>query len=378
MTRTRAAAAGLWFALVLPSSFIVSRYFGWTGLAVYAAGVAAVLALDRRLRVEPRARACWRLGLATFAAVIVMFAAVYPVANIHVPGAGSDDDDGLNMATRAMFSGHFPYVERTYLGNLDHHLPGSFVLAAPFVLAGTSALQNLFWLPMFFLAVSRERDEVTALKLAWLALLLSPAIMYEVVTGTGYVSNAISVALGLWCVARATRWKDAAAAVWGVALASRANFLFLLPIAFGYLQQHAGAAAARRAVLIASATAAALILPFYLYDPRHFSPIEGANRLLVFDGMAPHLGAALLAATGVLAVALGMQRMDRARLFGSAAILQAFPILSGIVLTSAWNRRVDLTYARYGAFFAWFAFMAIVARGTMPLKSQCPRQPNDA
>lgn len=355
-------AAGLWFALVLPSSFIVSRYLGWTSTVVYALVAGIVIVAEPRLRLRPSARLCRALALATLAAVVLAFVIVYPIANTHVSGTGSDDDDSTNMAARALLAGRFPYAERTYLGNADHHLPGALVLAAPFVLAGTSALQNLFWLPAFFFIVSRERDEVTALRLCWLALLLSPSIMYEVVTGTGYVSNAISVALGLWWVSRATRWKHAAAAAWGITLASRANFIFLLPIAFGYLRRQSGWPAALRTVLITLATTAALVVPFYLHDRQHFTPLEGADRLLVFDGMLPHLGVALMLAMGVLAVALGARRMDRASLFGSAAVLQAFPILSGILLATVQARSVDLTYARYGAFFAWFAFLAITVR----------------
>ena len=70
------------------------------------------------------------------------------------------------------------------------------MLAAPFVLLGTSALQNLFWLPLFFVAIRKEANSRTALQLA-LVLVLSPGVMHEVVTGTGYASNTIYVLLGL-------------------------------------------------------------------------------------------------------------------------------------------------------------------------------------
>src|SRR4029077_7646420 len=134
--------------------------------------------------------------------VVVAYALVYPLANTHTPGAGSDDDDALNAATMRLLEGGSPYESRTYLGNAVHHLPGAFVLAAPFVLLGTSALQNLFWLAAFFLVVVRERGARTALRLAWLILALSPVVMQELVTGTGYLSNAVSVLLGLWWLVR--------------------------------------------------------------------------------------------------------------------------------------------------------------------------------
>jgi hypothetical protein len=230
------------------------------------------------------------------------------------------------------------------------------------VLLGTSALQNLFWLPMFFLAVARDRDIRTALDLAWLVLLLSPSVMYEVVTGTGYVSNTIYVLLGLWWLVEARR-RDVAAAVWGVTLASRANFLFLVPLAFGYMRQHAGLRAASRSMALTCVTIAGLTLPFYLYDRRHFGPMEGATRLLLFDQWVPHLGVALMIAMAVLALCLSIRGMDRTALFRRAALVQAFPVVGSVVLMSVRYREINLAYARYGAFFAWFTFFAVAARG---------------
>jgi hypothetical protein len=115
----------------------------------------------------------------------------------------------------ALLAGRFPYAHTTYLGNVLHHLPGAFILATPFVALGTSALQSLFCLPVFFVVISEESDSRTALSLAWLIFALSPVVMYEVVTGTGYASNTIYVLLGLWWLVR-TEHRAVAAIVWGV------------------------------------------------------------------------------------------------------------------------------------------------------------------
>ena len=101
---------------------------------------------------------------------------------------------------------------------------------------GTSALQNLFWLPPFFVVIREESDGRTALSLAWLIFALSPVVMYEVVTGTGYVSNTIYVLLGLWWLVR-TEHRAVAAIAWGVTLSSRANFILLLPLAFAVIRR---------------------------------------------------------------------------------------------------------------------------------------------
>jgi len=359
MMDSREGKVCLWLVLVFPSSFVVRKYLGWKGTMVYAIVVAVIVALRPRVSSRLSARSLAWLALLMSVFIIVAFFVIYPIVNTHAAGAGSDDDDALNLGAMALLTGGFPYSRTTYLGNVLHHLPGAFVLATPFVALGTSALQNLYWLPLFFVAVKEEANSRTALELALLVFALSPEVLYEVITGTGYVSNAIYVLLGLWWLVRTTH-RDAAAIAWGLTLASRANFLFLVPLAYGYLHQRAGWRTARRALALTCGTAAGLTLPFYIYDPANFGPLEAANRLLVFNQLLPHLGVALIGLMAVLAVALSFTRMDRAALFRNCMIVQAFPVIAGLVLASARDRQVDFWYARYGSFFAWFGLMALV------------------
>jgi hypothetical protein len=357
VTDSGAAGIGLWLALAFPSTFVVQKYLGSEFTIAYAIVAAAIVTFRPYPadRLSPR-NVRW-LTLLTIVVVVAAFAFVYPLANTHAAGAGSDDDDALDVATRTLITGGFPYAARTYLGNAVHHLPGAFLLASPFVLLGTSALQNLFWLPLFFLAVREERDNATALSLAWLILATSPVVMHEIVTGTGYLSNTISVVLGLWWLLR-TRHRDVAAIAWGVTLTSRANFILLLPLAFAGLRRQADLRTAARTIALAGLTVVCLTLPFYLHDPRNFTPLEGAGRLLVFDQLRPHLGIALMVAAAALALALSFRAIDAATVFGNCALVQAFPVAAGVLLSTIRDRHVNLTYARYGTFFAWFVFMA--------------------
>jgi uncharacterized membrane protein len=73
-----------------------------------------------------------------------------------------------------------------------------------------------------------------------------------------------------------TRRPLVAAGVWGIALASRANFIVLLPLAFGWLRARHGARAALEAMTMTSATILVLVVPFYLHDPAHFGPADAA------------------------------------------------------------------------------------------------------
>jgi hypothetical protein len=178
-----------------------------------------------------------------------------------------------------------------------------------------------------------------------------------VVTGTGYLSNTIYVVLGLWWLIR-TKHRDVAAVTWGLTLASRANFLFLVPLAFAWLRQRDGSRVAVRSMALTCVTCACLSVPFYLHDPRNFGPLDGARRLLVFNELFPHLGTALIVLMGAIAFALSFTRMDAAALYRNCALVQAFPAVAGVVLFTVQYRQPDLMYARYGPFFAWFALMA--------------------
>jgi len=373
------AAGSVWLALVAPSLLIVHTYSGTTGAAAYAALAAVAVAAAPRLPVprSRRVRVAVAIGMVAFIAVV--FAVIYPAVNVHTPGLGSDDDDAQNAGARALMAGRSPYTETTYLGNVLHQLPGAFVLAAPFVIAGTSALQNLFWLPMFFLALRKEAGDAAALRLSGLVLAMSPTIIHQVVTGTGHAANTIYVALGLWWLTR-TAHTNIAAATWGVALASRANFLLLLPLAFGWLWQHRGRRTALRATTIASGTVAALVLPFFVHDPAHFGPLEAADRLLRFDAVFRYAGTAVGISMAAAAAVLSCLPMDRTRLFRNCALVQALPVLAGVLL-SRWGRPA-LAYATYSTFAAWFVFIAAAHRfadtGSSPGRIQSvPRTASD-
>ena len=158
-------------------------------------------------------------------------------------------------------------------------------------------------------------------------------------------------------------------------LSSRANFILLLPLAFTVIRRQTDLRTAVRAIALTCLSIACLTLPFYLHAPRHFGPLEGADRLLVFDHLLPYLGTVLIAATAALAVALSLTRMDAAALFRNCALVQAFPVAAGVVLSTIRDGRVNLTYARYGAFFAWFVFMAFALSGRRAPPAQLTGDP---
>lgn len=67
--------------------------------------------------------------------------------------------------------------------------------------------------------------------------------------------------------------------------------------------------------------------------------------------------------------------MDAAALFRSCAIVQVFPVAAGVVLSTILDGCVNLTYARYGAFFAWFVFIAFALAGRRTPTGAADAQP---
>lgn len=357
MTRFLEPAA-LWLCLAAPSAFTVQRYGGWLGLSGYGAIVAGAVWARPRLPWRVSERAAFWLSVATLAGLVAIFAVGYPHANTHAPAMGSDDDDAMNVGVAALLRGEDPYRVQTYLGGFIHQLPGALLLAAPFVLVGTSAWQNLVWLAICFVVLRRElRSTFAALQWAWLVLICSPIVLQEVVTGTGHVANAIYVMLGLWWLATAER-KAWPAAAWGVALSSRANFLFLVPLAFGWLARRLGWRTAAGLLTLTALVCVLPALPFYLHDREvGFAPIESAERLTRFDTLLPHAGWLISLATAALTVSLAWPPMPTlSTLWRNCALVLAAPVAAGFLIGGG------LDFLTYGTFAMCFGVVAVATR----------------
>jgi len=352
----------VWVALTVPAWPLVARYSGALGVACYSIAAGAALLLAPRIAALIPVRRAMALWLAMFAIVVVLFAVVYPRVNVHQPGAGSDDDDAHNIGAMALVAGESPYARTTYLGNELHQLPGSFVLSIPFALIGTSALQNVVCLPLFFLLLRREtRDARTPLVIALLSVLLSPAVLHQVATGSSYSWNAIWVLAGLWWVT-ARPSSLLAPLVLGVALCSRANFILLLAPLLGWLWRTHGPAVAMRIVGLAALVVAALAIPFYLTSDA-FGPLSVIDRWRDYDIVVPGAGVAVVIGMAMLSIGLAFFRAGRSGFFLQCALVQSFPVVAGLMLS--WLMPADhdrLAMAYYGSFASWFVLIGATMR----------------
>ncbi len=299
-----------------------------------------------------------------------MFAVVYPHANSHSGLTGSDRDDAANIATRHLLHLRYPYTTPTYLGNYVSQLPGALFLDTPFVLLGNSAYQNLFWLPAFFLGLRYYfSDARLALFVIWFTL-LAPAVMREFVTGGDLIANSVYVLLFVLGVIRfdaSTRggraWKVAAALALGVALSSRANFVFIVPLVFACLVRRESWRSAVTYVGLALAACVLVTLPFYLHDTSGFSPLLTEGKFSRLNDVLPHSSAVVLGMAGLLTLFLAWRRITRfdVSVFRSDVLVQGFLMVAVVVLSSIDVGRLDFSFLvlGYGLFIVFAAAFGI-------------------
>lgn len=345
-------------AVLVPSIPVVEKWGGARAVLPYLAVAALVLwgtpAVARFLERQPR-RLVIVMALLAFAVVITALFVIYPIANVHIPGRGSDSDDALDLATSRLLSGRYPYGERTYLGNPAIPMPGELILAAPFVLLGGSAYQIVLWLPIAFACIARTgRSFEKAFAALAVPLVASPVLMHGIVTGSDHLPNSIMVLVAFGLAVRGAErgssgiGRYASLAFLGLTLSTRATFSFLVPVLAATSFRNGGIRRAVEDVAMVGIVALAVTLPFFIADPAHFAPLHTANKTRVVP-YGPVV---------VPALSLGTAIVLAARVDGSlgAALRAGFWALSVPVLIVA-----AATLATTGQRFAfWYGDLAML------------------
>jgi hypothetical protein len=360
--------------LAFPSLGIIQKYFGKRGLVVYT--VVAPTALWIAFRYSPRVLSrlpqqySLYLLLLAFVALVVVFAIVYPKANVHIAGRGSDADDGLNLAVNELLNGRYPYYARTYLDNPLSPLPGAILLATPFVLLGSSAYQNLFWLGVFCFVLFRTMQSWRGTLILFGAVLIfSPVVMNDVVTGGDYAANTIyvlgfmSLTLSWGAGADSPLWKRLLAVLLlGIGLSSRANFLLLMPQLFSALTLRAGWRTAARYSALALLACATVTIPFWIHDPAGFTPLRNqAHKVAEFQEVLPFASLVVPVLGGCIALALAWSSIRRRKdtWLRDCAIVQAFLVICVVALSVIQTGTLSLIETSYGVFFLFFGVTAL-------------------
>jgi hypothetical protein len=337
-------AFSLW---AISSAGVLEKFLGHFG--AIAAVIAAFLMIpfvreaSRYSSLDPTGQIQRRVLLILALLLIGAFIVLFPIAKSGLVGPGSDRDDALNVTLRALLHGHYPYYTLTYLGNPPTPMPGAIFLAAPFVALGTSALQNLFWVPMFIKYAPRIfGSESSAVLYVLIFIFLSPASLLDFVTGGDFLVNCLYIVVAIEFVIRVDSAQRSPATRFmvyvflSICLSSRPIFIIVVPILSAYLFQRAGS---RRAIEFFAATVLTCIVingPFYLYDPARFPALNLSRKLADFPPNA-HAEWLIPALSFVLASSSFFLVMNHARIYGISAAsfavmflpLDAFRLLGG-------------------------------------------------
>ena len=377
---TTGGSSRSWLVLALllafTSSGFIQKYAGLWGLIGYGIAVVSVVFLIRKFsnRCAPWCRRhFWMLGAIILAGLAIIFAVAYPIEDRRGVRKSSDRDEGLNLAVSRMGEGKTPYYPPGSEAGPLSLLPGSILLAAPFVALGNSAYQNWFWLALFlFCAVWMFKDRALALCLLAVPLALSPAAQYEYISGGDLIANGIFVAV--FSLLALNRWSNPSAPGWsrwlccvllGLALASRANFLLLTPLFGAAVWRVAGFRKALAATTLVVLTAVAITLPFYLNDPSGFTPLISKQKLAGVDHALPWASRAMIGATLLAAIVCAWQMLANRgneltpAFFRGCTLVTLTPMLCVVLLSSAINSHLDFSFMtdRFGLMYVFFALL---------------------
>jgi hypothetical protein len=347
---------------------------GLAGVGVYlVVGFAIILA--SRVYLLPgfmnrvTDRECWILALGTLGCLLVLFLLIYPIADSGVVGGGSDSDDALNLGARALLNQQYPYRIHTGSGTPVTYLPGSLLLAVPFVILGNAAYQNWFWLALFLLAIRLYLKGIhQAILLFWMTFLCT-RIWQLLLTGGERLASSIYIVLFVLFAMRSLvveqpRWfRWLAAVLLGIGLSSRANYLLLAPVIFSAALKKVGWSESLRYAAVTAGAFMAVTLPFWLHDPQMFwvACLREQNFAAVeLNTILPHADVVLPLASTVFAVGLSFRRLKDwdTDLLSSCALAQAFPVFAIFLLSIIDTRRLDLSYLGYGVHFLFFGALA--------------------
>lgn len=364
---------GFAFVVLFPSTAIVQKYFGGLGLLAYILfGSVAVFALHHSCRTAqiPRLPTRWMAGIsiALLVALIVIFQVGYPVANSGRFGPGSDRDEALNIATGRLLHGQHPYGAPTYLNNPITPMPGSLVLAIPFYLIGNAAYQNIVWLMLLIHQVSRYlRHNGLALITFTTILLGSPIILQEYVTGGDLLANSIFVTITAAWLIFSVRDNDhdympslLSAALFGIALSSRPNFLLLLPLLISALYRMTTRRRATLHVAMVFASASIVTFPIWAMNPEGFTPFHVLHKFDNLNSVLPYVQLWIPLSSTIFAVTIAFRRDNSAinSLLRNCTFVLAFPVIVGTLLYSIASGQPMFGIAGIGLSFMFFGLLA--------------------
>jgi len=362
-------------AIAFSSSGLVQKYFGLAGLVGYGIALVVFGVLFLRFRENIRRIVSGKavvLGCVLMAILTGLFVTLYPIENARGVGKSSDRDQGLNIASSLLVKGEYPYYQDDDFAGPLSVLPGSIIFATPFVAMGNSAYQNIFWLAILMLFCAWHlRDPLLGIVLTAACVFLSPSALHEFISGGDLLTNGIFVAvLSMWALGG---WSEKSPRPWalagitillGCALASRPNFLFLLPVFCTLIWSQRGFPRAVTAGAIVFGVTCLATLPFYFANPEGFTPLIARAKISIVEiPLASQAVIALTLFTSLSAAFIALIRPSAKPLQNFAiwgAVIIMCPMIAMILLASWAAGKPDFGFMsdRFGVMYLPFLLIA--------------------
>ena len=365
--------------LAIPSLAMIERFMqvvsasvpvslrAWLVLAVQLGYLSVLLFASSQLftRIRYLRFGRWTVMVA-WLLLMMLFLAVYPVADSGRLGFYSDRDEAIDVAVRQLVMGDYPYRCRAVSGVHDGcpdsgnpiaPLPGALVLSAPFVLTwGGSAIQSFFWLAVFYFASRQYTCDERLTSLHVLSLIIfSPVLIAEILTGGDLIANTLAVTSLVLLALRARTFVSwlVLGCLLGVALSWRAHFLLMaVPLAAYHLKK--GEFWKLLAIGVAAAFSfAAATIPLWYADPSAFSPFQVQQRFDEFSHLLPHGNIVVVVLTAFLGAVLGWRAQTDHELLVACGVTLILPFLIAITLNS-----INLGRPTF-LFFGWYAMSSL-------------------
>jgi hypothetical protein len=289
-------------------------------LAVSIAIIAAITFLPT-IRQHPLARSRWLL-IGLISIFFVEALAIYPVVDARKTfGGGSDQDDAIIQAADQLRAGHFPYADRTYLGNPITPGPGWVMLNTPAVEVHAYPLQAPILIAIAAWLLWTIAPTAAVLFAAILAL--TPGLHLLIINGSDLPT--LSAALLILCLTVYSRplfGRVAWVILFGMVATARLN-LIVLPIAVLALRRDWKTSRAWLETFSTLVIAATLHWLFYRVSPTQYTPLHILTKAHTYlTGVTPVL---ILCAIACIYLLLRYKAETSAQM---AALLGLFLLLS--------------------------------------------------
>ena len=192
----------------------------------------------------------------------------------------------------------------------------------------------------FFLNATKQLASVSFGCFAFMLLTFTPTVFGETKCGGDLATNAIYVLVAGSLFLRAnlynktSRFRILTACFLGISLASRSVFVLILPQFIALLCRHVGIRKTIKAMSIVFISAIAVTLPFYLYDPKGFTPLGVANITSRWSHLVPFTNIWIPGAGMIISIALAIKCRSMPQFYRNCAIALATPIIIVIILSN--------------------------------------------